>query len=255
MSDHKSCATYERALSLASAGESELALDELRQLVEANGEDGRLWELLGTVAYSHDEFALAESALQRASVMVPLSAMGQLVLARCYDRGGYKEAAGAIYRHVAKLPVLSSELLEPLASGLGRSGEPEMALAVCRRAAEAIPDNPDPLIGMVHYMRRLRRPVEQVIPVMFRAHDLDPDNAQYRISLAWMLHEQGRSEEGARLLEPVQCERYSCIRCLTLMQQIFERVGDAAGAAVCRLRLASLRGDCAKRRDDWDGQE
>jgi tetratricopeptide (TPR) repeat protein len=255
MSDHKNCATYERAMSLYAAGESALAIDELQELLDANGDDGRLWEVMGNLAFANDDFALAQSSLERASVLVPLSAAGQLVLAKCYDRSGHRAAAGAIYRHVATLKRLAVELLEPLASGLGRSGEVELALAICRRAAEAMPENPDPLVGMVHYMRRLRRPVEQILPVLRRAHDLDPSNCEYRISLAWMLHEVGRSEDGAELLAPVPCERYTCIRCLTLMQQIFERVGDAANAAVCRLRLAGLTGDCAKRREGWNEQQ
>ena len=103
-----------------------------------------------------------------------------------------------------------------------------------------MPENPDPLIGMVHYMRRLRRPLELILPTLFRVHHLEPQNAEYRISLAWMLHQLDRSEEAAYLLEPVAYGTYSCVRCLTLMKHVFERVGDEERAAVCRARLEIL---------------
>jgi hypothetical protein len=79
-----------------------------------------------------------------------------------------------------------------------------------------------------------------IVPTMFRAHQLDPENAEYRISLAWMLHQLDRSDDAAFMLEPIACDESSCIRCLTLMKQVFERAGDEERSEVCRTRLEVL---------------
>ena len=235
--------TYERAVSLFNDNRLDDAVDLVTAELDQRPDDGRLWELLGTLAYAKEDFELALTAIERASLLIPLSPRAQLVLAKCYDRGGFRESAAAIYCHLATLPDLAVDLLATLAAGLGRCGECELALQVCRRAAESFPDRADPHLGIVHYMRRLRRPVKQILPSMFRAHHLEPDNVEYRVRLAWMLHESGCSAAGAYLLEGVDCEEFSCIRCLTLMQTIFDSVGDDANANACRQRLAILASD------------
>lgn len=243
MTTKHGCTTCRRAVELHNAGETNQAIEELRQQLQSHPDHGSMWELLGTLCYAAEDVESAAKALENARVLIPLSARGQLVLAKCYDFAGHRQSAGAIYRHVATLANLDEELFEPLAAGLGRHGEYQKALTVCRTAATEMPDNPEPLMGIVHYMRRLRMPVERILPTLFRAHHLDPENKDCRITLAWLLHEIGRSDEAAYLLEQVECEDYSCIRCLTLMQHIFEAVGKVERATDCRYRLKVLAGE------------
>jgi predicted Zn-dependent protease len=238
---------------LREGGQLAAARDVLGEAIAAEPDAGGLWELLGLVNFEIGDVRTAESALERASLLCPLKPRGQLALAKCYDQSGHREAAAAIYCHLASFAELEAGLLEPLAAGLGRAGNAELALEVCRRAAKLMPESADPLVGIVHYMRRLRRPMESILPVMFRAHQLDPENAEYRISLAWMLYQLDRSEDAAELLEPVPFAESSCIRCLTLMKQVFERAGDVERADVCRWRLESLAGDCSLRRARREG--
>lgn len=241
MTSHRTASkTCDRALALHAVGELDQAIVELQQQLKRTSEDGQAWELLGVLAFARVDLTLAQSATEQASLRIPLSPRGQLVLAKCYDHFGHREAAAAIYRHVATLDNLDHDLLDPLASGLGRCGECEQALEVCRLAARQRPDCAAPLLGIVHYMRRLRRPVAQILPAMFRAHHLEPQNAEYRITLAWMLHETGNTPEAAALLEPVAYDEFSCVRCLTLMQHIFDSIGDEERATVCRTRLMVL---------------
>jgi tetratricopeptide (TPR) repeat protein len=241
---------YNRALALHAVGEIDQAIVELQQQLKRSSEDGQAWELLGVLAYARVDLTLAQSATEEASLRIPLSPRGQLVLAKCYDHSGHREAAAAIYRHVATLDALDVDLYEPLASGLGACGEYERALHVCRQAAQRMPDRPAPLVGIVHYMRRLRRPIQLILPVMFRVHHLEPDNAEYRITLACLLHEAGRAAEGAALLRSVAHEEFSCVRCLTRMQHIFDSVGDVERAAVCRSRLSVLAGQQSYESDE-----
>lgn len=227
-------------MQLVESGHAARAIQYLRGRLSESPDEGRLWELLGELAHRQGDSRLAIDAFERAALLVPLHTESQLALARCYESAGHRATSAAIYGFLSDDPRLEAETLEPLAAGLGRCGDHERALGVCRRAADQMPENPQPLMGMVHYMRRLRRPVETIIPVAFRAHRLAPDDPEYRITLAWMLHEVGRTEEGARLIDAMQCEAFSCIRCLSLMQHIFERVGDETNATVCRTRLMVL---------------
>ncbi len=243
MSTKQSSDLSRRAVELHNAGQTRQALAELQEYLEEQPYTAKLWELLGVLSFAVNNTELARTAIEQASIMIPLSARGQLVLAKCYDALGYREAAGSIYRHVATLAEIDNELLEPLAAGLGRYGEYQQALAICRTAAKRMPDNPEPLKGIVHYMRRLRMPVERILPTLFRAHHLAPEDKDCRVTLAWLLHETGHSTHGAALLEAVDSGEFSCIRCLTLMQHIFEAAGHVDRATDCRNRLKVLAGE------------
>lgn len=246
-------AAYKQAVDAYAAGEIERAIAELQESLAQEPENGSDWELLGTLAFANGAFELAQSAIEHAGLWIPLGARSQIVLAACYRRSGHVRAAAAIYRHVATLGELELDLLEPLASGLGGCGDYELALNICRQAARRMPDNPDSLFGVVHYLRRLGRPLEIILPAMFRVHSLEPDNAEYRIVLAWMLHELDRGEEAAGLLDAVPYAEFSCVSCLGRMQRIFERVGDSEKESLCRERITELLGTppadhhCSKR--------
>lgn len=252
MLDHDSSGLRERALSLHAAGNTAEAISVVRRSLRRHGADGRLWELLALLAFAVGDLALAQSAAEQASLSVPLSPRGQIVLAQCYDASRHRQAAVAIYRHLAGQSGLEADLLEPLAAGLGRYGECQLALQVCREAARRLPMETGPLVGIVHYLRRLRAPVEQILPVMFRAHYLDSERAEYRVMLAWMLFESGLRDQAAALLGPVAPAEFSCIRCLTLMQHVFESVGDQVHSAQCQRRLTALALEWAWRRGGFD---
>jgi hypothetical protein len=175
--------------------------------------------------------------------------------ARVCEQKKCSETAAAIYRHLATIDKLPIDLLEPLASGLGGCGEYELALNVCRQAAQRMPDIADTLLGIVHYLRRLRRPLEVALPAMYRAYQLEPDNVEYRIALAWMLYELDRTVEGARLLESVPLAQFSCARCLERMQAIFERSGQCERAELCRERLVELASESSARHEDRERGE
>jgi tetratricopeptide (TPR) repeat protein len=248
MPQNHGCDLLRRAAELHNAGQTAEAIRELQQYLDEVGEEGKTLEMLGTLLFADGDATGALSALEESSAMIPLSPRGQLVLAKCYDNARFPQAAAAIYLYLATLGNLDDELLEPLAAGLGKHCENQMALAVCRQAAQRMPDNPEPLMGIVHYMRRLRVPTERILPTLFRAHHLDPENKDCRITLAWLLHETGHSREGAHLLEQVDSERFTCIRCLTLMQHIFSAAGHDEQATDCGNRLKMLAGE-------WPGGE
>lgn len=232
---------YHLAESLFYKGQFEQAEDVLRAYLRDDCvDDGRSWELRGIVALAMGELNLAQTALETAAVLVPLSTRGQIALAACYVHSKYTAAARAILQHTATRRDIATDLLEPLASGLGAVGELELALAVCHRAVQEMPDTPAPLMGVVHYMRRLRRPAVQTLPYLESAHRMAPEDTDCRLQLAWALHESGRSADGARLLERLPLERFECIRCLTLMHTVFEAAGEFRQAELCGQRVEAV---------------
>lgn len=221
------------------------AIAELRQqLRQFEGPDspaaGRIWEQLGVLLLQRRHYDAALWSLEAASLLVPLSNPGQLALAECYVDAGYVETARAIYRYLAAAIRLETELLETLADGLGRVGERDLALDVCREAAQRLPRAAGPLLGIAYYLRRLRRPAATVLPYLKRAFDLDPRNTECRIALAWMMHATGRSAQGADLLDGLQVTELECVRSLTMMHRVFEAAEEYHCASACKYRLDSL---------------
>ncbi|MEM9660013.1 MAG: hypothetical protein AAF961_16740, partial [Planctomycetota bacterium] len=145
---------YELATKFSSESNQGESRAELRQIVESSPNPAELWERLGIQANAAADYALAVYALEHASIYKPLTPPGQLALARGYVDANHREAAKAILSYLASLPDLEVGLLEPLASCLGQCGQYEAALNICRQASERMPENPDPLIGVAHYMRR-----------------------------------------------------------------------------------------------------
>jgi thioredoxin-like negative regulator of GroEL len=213
---------------------------DLRRQLKADADAGRLWERVGILELAREQQEAALWALEMASLLQPLSHRGQLALAECYVKAGFVESAKAIYQHLAAAIRLETDILEDLAAGLGRVGEPELALAVCREAADRMPNTAGPLLGIVHYLRRLRRPAATVLPYLKQAFELDPSDTECRISLAWILHTCGRSEDGANLLDTVPLAELECVRSLTVMRRVFEAVADEHCATVCKYRLEAI---------------
>lgn len=235
-----SVVAYSHARSALVQGDVAEARECIVAALKHFAEDGRLWELLGLVERARRETTAAQDALERATTLVPLSVQGQLAMGQCYLESGHVESARAVLRHLATAVELPIDVLEPLASGLGRVNECELALHVCREAAVRMPDAAEAFIGMAHYMGRLHRPKEQIISVLFRAHHLDPENADCRIGLAWLLHACGRSGEGAYLLEVLPLDEFQCMKCLSRMRRVFETVGRLDKAAMCQSRMDEL---------------
>ncbi len=216
------------------------AIHDLRKQLRGQETDspatGRNWEQLGILLLARKHFDAALWSLETANTLTPLTARGQLALAECYIDAGHLEAARAIYRFLAAAIRLETELLQSLADGLGRVGERDLALDVCREAAQRLPRNAGPLLGIAYYLRRLRRPAATVLPYLKRAFELDPDNTECRIALAWILHATGRSADGADLLDGLPVAELECVRSLTMMQRVFEAAAHH-DATACRYRL------------------
>ncbi len=237
-------AALQSAVTLYEQGLIREALDLVRLMLEQIPDDGKLWELRGRCHDALNDLAEATWALEMATTLVPLSAVGQCVLAKCYVAAGYRELAREMYRYVYVIPRLPDKLLPILAAGLGSVGEVELALETCRRAATRELDNGQPLYGMAHYMGRLGYPLEMIANVLRQAIELEPDAFQYRYALATICARLGRQQDAYYVLRPVVSadllRGICCVNCLSRMEAIFASCGDSALSRVCRERRQQI---------------
>lgn len=215
------------------AGELDKAKQELQDALKVDDNAGRLWELLGMVLYTQGDCQQAVNALEHGSLLVPLSNCSRFILALCYEKGGQEESSRTILQFLASVEDLEAHLLEPLARALGRCDDCKGALRVCTEASRRMPQAGEPLMGMVFYMQRLNRPGEEILPVLFRAHHLNPEDTDCRVALAWLLHELGRTTEAAYMVSQIPFQQMTCSSCLNRIRQILLEAEDHESLAKC----------------------
>jgi pentatricopeptide repeat protein len=169
-----------------------------------------------------------------ASVLIPLNPGAECALAECYAKAGQTERARDLYRDLAKSSRCPAALLPAIASGLGSVGDNESALEVCRELSRREPMQHEACFGTAFYMRRLAYPVEMIIPVVTRAHELAPHLIHYRVLLASLLASIGEYQEASDLLRHVPPDSVRCRSCLRRMMAIFRLAGEHTLSDACR---------------------
>jgi tetratricopeptide (TPR) repeat protein len=197
-------------------------------------DDGALWQLDGLVRRDRGDFDGARRALEMASVLIPLNPAAQCALAECYARAGQTGLAQDLYRDLARSGRAPTSLLPAVACGLGSIGDSESALEVCRELSRREPTQHEAFFGMAFYMRRLAYPVEMVIPVVARAHELAPQFIPYRVLLASLLASIREYPEASDLLRDIPPDSVRCRSCLRRMMTIFRLAGEHTLSDACR---------------------
>jgi pentatricopeptide repeat protein len=215
-------------------------------------DDGELWQLRGLLRQRLGDLDGACAALETASMLVPLESSARCALADCYARTGRIELARDLYRHLAGDGRCPTPLLPAVASGLGALGDHETALEVCQELSRRDSTRHEALFGMAFYMRRLGYPIETILPVVARAHELAPQLRLYRVLLGSLLAGVGRQEEAYDLLRGVAVESVRCCGCLRRMMAVFRLAGDEARYVACR-KQAERVGDRNDSRSEGQG--
>ncbi|GIW98615.1 MAG: hypothetical protein KatS3mg111_1948 [Pirellulaceae bacterium] len=235
--------TLKTVATLYEQGYYEQARDLAHSTLQQHPDDGKLWELCGLCHDALNDVAAATRALEKATLLVPLSAAGQCVLARCYAVTGHRDLARQMYRHVFSMADLPSRLLPMLAAGLGSAGDCELALQACRQAAALQLDSGQPFYGMAHYMGRLGYPLEMIANVLRRAVAIEPDVFQYRFALAVACGHLGHLEDAYHVLRPaIDAEligSIQCVHCLRHLEWILASNEDAL-SGICCSRILQL---------------
>lgn len=220
------------------------ALSVAKAALEDDPNNGKLWELQAMALHNMGDAVGALKALETATMLVPLSASGQCVLAKCYSDNDKPDLAKQILHHLLSLDRFPNNLFPLLASGLGALGDAAGALEACRRAAEAEVDDGQPFYAMAHYMQRLHYPPEVVASTLNRAVEIEPDRFEYRYALATAYQQLGRTDEAYHLLRRVvhveSLKTIDCAGCLRRLRAIFESQCDEALSDACLQRLIEV---------------
>jgi tetratricopeptide (TPR) repeat protein len=221
-----------------------------RNGLEHQVDSGRLWELSGISSWFLGEIDQALVALENASLLVPLLPISQIALASAYAHFDKPDLARLIYRHLQSLPEFPVPLLPQLAAGLGRVGEVEAALTVCEQLVELRPGHHPAWFGIAYYLRRLGRPLTDIIPPLEIAHQLAPHMRTYRLNLSACLAQVDRFEEAYAYVCAIPIEEIRCPHWLQTMLPVFAAVGDENREIECQQLLREL-GD-GPHPDDWN---
>lgn len=220
-----------------------LALQQVENYLRHARHDGRGWELLGLVLSARGEHPASVSALEQASLFIPLKPVAQVYLALGYGKIGRVQLSRELLEELFRNGDLSAELLVQVAVGLDAAGASELAMHACRKAASIDPELAQPYYDLGYYSAKCGRPPTFVISLARRAISLEPLNVTYRIGLASLLIKLSREDEAYQVVKDLtnaQIESIACACCLERIVPLFETSGDYRRSVLCRKQLLLL---------------
>lgn len=224
------------AQALMDCGEWEEAAPLLDSLLADSPDWPEALELRARVWLARESFADALDDLEALQMLRPLSVAAQLAMAECYWRLNRWELARGVYRYLADEATVPPDRLSDLAKGLGRSGDPRRALAVCRQAVAAQPESHEAWFGVAYYTARAGAPDESLTPLLRQCVRLEPNGVFYRITLMAVLWRLKQYDEAYRVVAAIDLGRLrtiSCECCLDRLRQLYFAHDDLDRAAAC----------------------
>lgn len=231
---------FQAAFELLSGGQPGLAEDVALQALTDFPDDGRLWELLGVACYRQGEYRAALAALESASLLKPLDMGARFYLARCFAESGKRDLAVFVYRQLADDGGTPLWLLPKVASQLGQMGCDRDALDVCRAMLRRNQACHEAHFGVGFYLRRSGALPAAVAAAFEQAHLLAPHFNLYRVMLAAVWQDMGRTEDAYELLKSVSSETIDCACSLRRMMIVFHAARDRQRGLACARRLDEL---------------
>lgn len=225
------------------AGHLIQALERAERELGADPDHGRLWELKGLIHRSRGESEPARRALEAATLFVPLRPAARCALADCYAHAGRSQLAYEMYRGLFDDPQTPPELWLSIAKGLDHVGASALALSVCRSAARRDPDSPQAWHDLACYLGRCGYAPRFVLASARKAVALAPDVGRWRIGLASLLSQAEKPHEAGVVASKLSAEQLAaaeCPCCVRRIAEVFDDLGDAARAELCRQRAAEL---------------
>lgn len=230
-----------------------LALCFIKSHLRDQKDDGRGWELLGLIQHTRGRVAVAVSALERATMLVPLYPVSRVCLAVGYGRLGKRELSKELLTDLIQDESLTVPLLLQVAAGLDAIDQPGLAVRACREASRRDPEQSRPYYDLGYYAARCGQPAHITENLARKAISLDPDNVCYRIGLASHLMKADRIADGYQVIRHLshqQIEQIDCRCCVERIAELFESARDDRRVVLCRQHLLKLElqggeSDCA----------
>lgn len=228
---------------LYEAGDLEAAVDLAKARLQRMRDDGRAWELMGLIQYSRGRYRVSVSALERASLLVPLRPAARVCLGHGYGRVGRTQLSRDLLSALISDTSLPVPLLLQVAAGLDFIDQPQLSLRAARTACEREPEMAQSYYDLGYYSARCGSPPVVTESLARKAISLDPGNVSYRVGLASLLLKLGRDREALELVADfnnTQIEQITCQCCLRRVTALFEDARDYRRVILCRQQLLIL---------------
>lgn len=219
------------------------AADIAAEALNEFSDNGDLWELLGVARHHLAQHDLAVAALETATLLKPLDPGARFCLAGSYVATGKEDLAVFMYDLVGNDAATPTWLLPQVASRLGQLKEYELALQVCRQLIAREPGKHEAHFGVAFYLRRTGATLETIAGAVQQAHELCPASRVYRVVLAALWQELGRTDDAYDLLRDLTIDAVGCACSLRRMLAIFHAAGDHERSAACARRMRLLESD------------
>lgn len=225
------------------SGDLDRAMLLIKRQMRWRTDDGRYWELIGTIQYARGRFAVSVSALERASLLVPLTPASRVCLGHGYGKIGRKALSRDLLEILISDSSLSMPLLLQVAAGLDAIDRPDLAMKACRAASERDSQHAQPYYDLGYYAARCGYPPRISESLARKAVSLSPQTISYRIGLMSLLMKQDRYDDACEIIQDLSNEQIDCIHCRCCLQRIarlYEFAGDYRRTTLCRQKLLTL---------------
>jgi len=223
-------------------------LEPLTRRLEPDGlpspAQGPSLELLGLVFQGSGRPFDAADAIERASLVVPVSDEARIALASSYAQLRRIDLARELYLQLALSRRLPPDLMLQVAAGLDAIDSPQLAMQVCEWITERDENVAQAYYDMGVYSARSGNALYLTEALTHRALQLDPGNLHYRIGLASLLVQLDRDDEAINALDGFADEdvdRVTCESCLSRIASLLHRRGQPDLAKRCEYHAARLR--------------
>ncbi len=193
---------YRDALRLREQGQNDLAVEKLKEVIEADSGFALAYSELGRAHLGTGDFERAEAVLRKATVLDPWSFPDHVDLARvCQRQGKWAEAAGAYGRAAELAPENLAVQLE-IARCYLKAGDLAGALASIELAMQTDGGAPEGfrLLGQVH---EAQGDYEQAMAVYRQWSELTPDVPDGMLAMAMVRTRNGAYNEARKILMSV----------------------------------------------------
>jgi tetratricopeptide (TPR) repeat protein len=205
---------YYAAADALAQGDVEAVLDACESGLRLDPSHAGLHELCGIAYLEHENDSAAVHHFETASSIRPLLPAAALALANCYIRFGLTDSASTILQFLAEPGRCPVPLMPDLARALGLMGSYRSALDICEQLTQLRPTYHPAHFGVAFYRRRLGYPLEKSLAPLQAAVRLEPDAVFYRLNLAALLADLGRTAEAVPWVQGIDPASIShkCLR-------------------------------------------
>ncbi|MEM9827810.1 MAG: hypothetical protein AAF958_14560 [Planctomycetota bacterium] len=231
------------------------SLREVVRLLETNRSDSEEPQsidtlvLLGRAYHDLGRPFEAADALERASLIGPISDEARIVLASSYAELRRTDLARELYLQLALSRRLPAELMLQVAAGLSAIDAPELAMKVCEWITEKDDSIAKAYYDMGVYSALSGNALYLTEALTRRAIQLDDANVHYRVGLVSLLIQLDRKDEALEAFSTVDESRVHTIECVTCLQRIeslLRECGQSDSADICQDRIDRLQADKAR---------